>query len=374
MFKRVFGLVSLLLMLILAVGACASKPPAALPAPPQSKELTLVKAVRPAITNTIVALEKGDIAAARTAWATYDPLWNGMEIYINYRSLPTYDDLEHNWQAKINTALAAPDAKAADVLPLAQSLLAKWDETIKLVETGAPISPLFDDVADIRIARQPLRQIPAALSANDTAKAKTLFTAFTENWPKVNGLIKLRSLEAYNETEAAIAAVNSAWAKASPTATELTLLVATVTNRYNYGLSLVTTAARKADLSKTAFASEDVQAAGGIRAIQSELKASLTAWNAGKYSEAVAHSDKASKELFTSATVATPLKAKALDASLKTALDNYAALAGAAGDAAKVSAANKAAIEAGEVAIQGLVGQFWTDSALAPAIASATPK
>ncbi|MBI4187622.1 MAG: hypothetical protein HY529_00255 [Chloroflexi bacterium] len=373
MFKRFSCLVILITALTLTVSACAPTQPATIP--PQSKELTLVKGVRPAIASTVAALEKGDITAARAAWATYDPLWNGMEVYINYRSLPTYDDLEHNWQDKINKALASPDAKAADVLPLAQSLLAKWDEAIKLVQTGPPISPLFDDVADIRIARQPLRQIPAALTANDIPKAKSLFTTFTENWPKVNGLIKIRSLEAYNETEAAIATVKSALIKASsPTAAELTPLVATVTNRYNYGLSLVTTAARKADLSKTTFANEDVQAAGGIRAIQAELKASLTAWNAGKYSEAVVHSDRASKELFTSATVATPLKAKALDAALKTALDNYAAISGSAGDAAKASATNKTAIEAGEVAIQGLVGQFWSDPKLAPAIASATPK
>ncbi len=334
----------------------------------------MVKAVRPAIANTVGALEKGDITAARTAWATYDPLWNSMEVYINYRSLPTYQDLENNWQAKINTALAAPEAKAAEVLPLAKSLLAKWDEATTLVETGPAISPLFDDVADIRTARQPLRQIPATLTANDLNKARELFTTFTQNWPKVNGLIKARSTVAFSETEGAITAVNTALAKASPTAAELTPLVATVTNRYNYGLSLVTTAARKSDLSKTTFTNEDVQAAGVIRAIQAELGASLTAWKAGNYTEATSRSDKASKELFTSPTVATPLKAKVLDAALKTALDNYAALAGASGDAIKASAANKAAIEAGEIAIQGLVGQFWGDPKLAPAVISATPK
>jgi hypothetical protein len=378
----------------LSVGACAGGGPGPEPqadppppnpaasgaaAPPthtstQSKELTLVNAVRPSISNTVAALEKGDMSGARTAWATYDPLWNGIEVYINYRSLPIYQDLENNWQARINTALATPDAKAADVLPLAQSLLAKWDEAVKLVETGPAITPLFDDVADIRIARQPLRQVPAALTANDLTKAKALFTAFTENWAKVNGLFRVRSAEAYTETEAAIAAVNSAWAKASPTAAQLTPLVAVVSNRYGYGQNLVTTAARKADLSKTTFSNEDVQAAGGVRGIQAELQASMTAWSAGIYTEAAARSDKASKILFASDTVATPLKAKALDAALKIALDNYAAVASAAGDSAKVSTANKAALEACEIAIQGLVGQFWSDPKLASAVASATPK
>ena len=374
---KLSALLLVVLVLSVAVAGCARTEPApstTTPTPSQSKELTLIKTVRPALANTVAALEKGDVAAARIAWASYDPLWNGIEVYINYRSLPTYQDLETNWQARINTALTTPDAKASEVLPLVQSLLASWDEAVKMVETGHAISPLFDDVADIRIARQPLRQLPAALAANDLNKARELFTTFTQNWPKVNGLIKARSIVAYSETQAAMDIVNVAWAKTSPTAAELTPLVAVVANRYGYGQNLVTTAARKADLAKTRFANDDVGAAGGIRAIQTELMTSLTAWRAGNYTEAAARSDKAGKELFTSAAVITPLKAKTLDAALKTALDNYAALAGAAGDEVKVSAANKAAIEAGEIAIQGLVGQFWNDPGLVPAIANATPK
>ena len=64
-----------------------------------------------------------------------------MEIYINHRSLPLYQDLELNWQAKINAALTFADAKAADVLPLANSLLAQWDAAIRLVESGPCASP-----------------------------------------------------------------------------------------------------------------------------------------------------------------------------------------------------------------------------------------
>ncbi len=343
-------------------------------APTLRKEVTLVKAARAPIAATVDALAKNDLEGARREWAQYDPLWNGMEIYINYRSLPTYQDLETNYQAKINQAMAAADAKPAEILPVAKAMLSKYDEAIKLVEGGAPISSMFDDVADIRIARQPLRQVTPALNAGDLAKAKTLFDSFSQNWPTVSPLFKLRSETAFQETDQAITQVKAAWQKPQPSVTELTSLVATVTNRYGFGLNLVTTAARKSDLSKPAFHDEDVQAVGGVRAIQAELRASLSSWNAGNHAEASTHANRAGSELFNSASVAGPLKAKALDAAFKSNLDAYVAMAGSAGDQAKVAAANKAAIEAGEIAIQGLVGQFWTDTKLAPAIAAATPK
>lgn len=356
-----------------ATKAASSPTATATQAIKETKEVTLTRAVRPSVAATVAALEKGDIAAARAAWAVYDPLWNGMEIYISYRSLPTYQDLEVNWEAKINAALAAPDAKAADVLPMAKSLLTAWDQAIKMVETGGPISPLFDDVADIRIARQPLRQVPAALTASDVSKAKTLFTEFSGNWAKVNGLFKARSMDLHNETEAAIRAANDAFAKPASPAADLTPLVAAVTNRYGFGQNLVTTAARKADITKTAVADADVEAAGGVRGIQAALKASMSAWSTGNYAEAKAQANKGN-DLFNAPVVATPLKTKTLEAALKTALEAYGALAGASGDAAKVSAANKAASEAGELAIQGLVGQFWMDPKVPASVSTVADK
>ena len=386
---------------VLAVGACSTQPaPMATSAPAATavraasptafatkatgtltfspsagdrKEILLLRASREPVAKMVAELEKGDMAAARAAWVTYDPIWNGMEVYVNFRSRATYQDLELNWQAKIDAAFVVPAAKAADVLPMAKSMLAKWDETVTMTAGSPPISPLFDDVADIRIARQPLRAIPAALTANDLPKAKALFGEFGVNWARVSGLFKLRSPAAYDETEAAAKAVGDAFAKPSPAAADLTPLVAELTNRYSYGQNLVTAAARKADLFVTTYAAAEVQSAGGIRGIQNELKASLAAWETGNYAAAKAHADKVNT-LLNSAAVSGPLKAKALDVALKAPLDVYAALAGASGDAAKGRAANKNAIEAGDIAIQGLVGQFWADPKLAPAITAATSK
>ncbi len=55
-----------------------------------------------------------------------------------------------------------------------------------------------------------------------------------------------------------------------------------------------------------------------------------------------------------------PLAAKSSDAALKTALDGYAAVASAPGDAAKAASTNKAAVEAVGIAEQVLADQFWT--------------
>jgi hypothetical protein len=70
-------------------------------------EVASIKAVRPALVDTIAALQKGDVAAARTAFETYDSLWNGIEVYVNVRSKDFYDTLEHGFQARIEKGLGA---------------------------------------------------------------------------------------------------------------------------------------------------------------------------------------------------------------------------------------------------------------------------
>lgn len=397
--KRSSLVLSFMVMVVLVISACtpatgpsaptkasqgasatATAAPAAATKPTEPtksserKEVTLVKSIRPILANTVAALGKGDIAAAKTAWAPYNGTWNGVEVYVNFRSLPIYQDLENNYEAKITEALGSPQPNAAKILPEAQAMLAKYDEAIQIVETGPAISPIFDDVADLRIARAPLRDVAPALAAGNIVGAKASFDTFTKAWPGISNLINTRSADAYQEIVQAIAQVNAAWQKAQPTAAELTPLVANVTNRYNYGLNLVNTAARKADLARTTYSNEDVQAAAGIRAIQAELKTSFASWNAGKYEDAADHAKRAGGELFAATAVSAPLKARALDAAVKKALDAYTAVAGAPGDVAKVRAANKDAVEAGEVALQGVVGQFWTDPKLAAAIASASQR
>lgn len=332
----------------------------------EKKEVRLVKTARVPLANTVAALEKGDVAGAKAAFAPYNGIWNGVEGYVVFRSRPLYEDIERNWEAKITEAFKAPQPSAPEILSMARSMLASYDKAIEVSQSGQSISPIFDEVADLRVARAPLRDVPAALSANDLAKAKDAFAKFTQNWSgAVADESRARSARTQAEIEQAIRAVNAAWQQPAST---LTPLVATVTNRVNYVVTLATTAARNADLSRTAPAAADTEAARGVRTMQSHLTASLASWTAGNYGEASARASEAAAPLQSDSPLLSALKARSLDANLKTAVDAYVGMAGGAGDAAQVNAANKAAIDAGELAIQGLVGQFWTDPAVQRAV------
>ena len=91
---------------------------------------------------------------------------------------------------------------------------------------------------------------PAAplLAAGDVATARPLLQNFINNWADIEDLIHARSVDAYAQTEDVMGKVNTALQKANPDAKELTPLVATLTNRFNYGLSFINAAARGSDL------------------------------------------------------------------------------------------------------------------------------
>src|SRR5205823_7637262 len=113
----------------------------------------------------------------------------------NFRSRQLYGDLETDLQTKIEDGLNAPQPKASEIAPLAERLLAKYDEAIRLVTAGPPLSPLFDDVAAIRIVRSDLRRVPPLLKAGDVNGAKARFQGFAQNWPSVQPLFRARSTE-----------------------------------------------------------------------------------------------------------------------------------------------------------------------------------
>lgn len=347
--------------------APAAKAPAV---PGERKDIALVKAVRPTLVNTLEAAQKGDLAAARKAFAEYDAKWNGIEVYINFRSTKIYGELETDIQAKLTKLLDDPQSKSADITSTAQAMLAKYDEAIKLVEASPAISPLFDDLAAVRILRgDTIRKVGPALKSGDMATAKESFTLFRDKWADVEDLIKAYSTDAYADTEAAMAKATTAFQKDKPDARELDPLVAETVARYNFGVSLINAAARNADMARTTYTQQDVQLGAAAGAMQAELNASLPLWQAGKYQEAGDHARRASAALFDS--VFGALKAKNADAALKKALDAYTALADKPGELTTVRPAHKAAVEAAAVAQQALVGQFWTDSKFKDALRQA---
>ena len=130
--------VALGLLTIVPSGADAGQAPRARSgaAAAERFEVTSIKAVRPTLANTVAALKKKDIDGAKAAFEDYDSAWNGIEVYINTRSRPMYDELERNLQAKITEGLNAPNPDVASLTSMAESMLAKYDEAIRMVESS----------------------------------------------------------------------------------------------------------------------------------------------------------------------------------------------------------------------------------------------
>jgi hypothetical protein len=196
-------------------------------------EVKSIKAVRPTLVETLTALQQRDIARARAGFEAYDSGWNGIEFYINTRNREMYGTLEHEYQDKINKGLAAQNPDMAALTADAQAMLTKYDEAVAMVERAAPLSPLYDDVARLRIVRADLRQVTPALKAGNLEKARKAFTAFGDNWDSIEDLVKARSEDAYVGIEKGMLEIEKALMPDKPDVDGVTRLVNDVMNQYN---------------------------------------------------------------------------------------------------------------------------------------------
>jgi len=234
---------------LLTVASGVSSVSSAAAASPQSAgaerfEVLSVKEVRPALVNTVAAMKKGDVAEAKTAFDAYDSAWNGIEVYINTRDKTMYSDLEQNYQAQIAKGLNSPIPDTTALLAQAQAMLAKYDEAISLVENGAPLNPLYDDVARLRIVRANLREVTLALRAGDFAKARKSFAAFDDKWDSIEDIVKARSADSYADIEKGMIQIEQALMPAKPDVDQVTALVKGVMDKYNAVVADVTKDAR----------------------------------------------------------------------------------------------------------------------------------
>ena len=207
-------------------------------------EVTSIKAVRPTLADTVTALQQRDVARAKVAFAAYDSAWNGIEVYVNTRSKEMYDVLEHNYQSRIAKALDTGNPDTATLLADAQVMLAKYDELIGLVTKAAPLNPLYDDVARLRIVRAHLREVIPAMKAGDIAKARKSFEAFDTSWDSIEDLIKARSADNYVAVEKGMIEIEQALMPEMPDPAKVTALVNEVLARYNASLAEVVKEAR----------------------------------------------------------------------------------------------------------------------------------
>jgi len=209
-------------------------------------EVTSLRAVRPILVKTIADLEKKDVAAAKADMEDYDSAWNGVEVYVNTRSMDLYNEIEHHYQTAVTDALNKPNPDAAAILADAKAMLAKYDEMLALVEKSAPLNRLYDDVARLRIERSHLREVTPALKAGNTAKAKKSFDAFNDNWDNIEDLVKARSRESYDAIEKGMVTIERQLMPAKPDADAVTASVNEVMTEYNKIVTQITREARDA--------------------------------------------------------------------------------------------------------------------------------
>jgi hypothetical protein len=207
-------------------------------------EVTSIKAVRPTLVNTIAALQAGDVARAKAAFEAYDSAWNGIEVYVNVRSKPMYQILEHEFQARITKALDAPNPNIAPLLADVQAMLVKFDETVALIAPMLPLNSLYDDVARLRIVRAHLREVPPALKAGNFAKAGKSFQAFDDTWDSIEDLIKARNADSYVAIEKGMIEIEKALKPDKPDVEKVTAMVNEVMRLYNEALAEIVKDAR----------------------------------------------------------------------------------------------------------------------------------
>jgi iron uptake system EfeUOB component EfeO/EfeM len=209
-------------------------------------EVTSIKAIRPTLVNTIAALQKKDIEAAKNAFETYDIGWNGIEVYVNFRHPDVYKELEGGFQNRMTMGLNSPSPDAAALLTEAKNMLAKFDEEVAAIEKAPPISRLFDDVARLRTVRSPLRLVTPAIKAGNIEKARNMFASFDDNWDSIEELIKERSMEAYVAIESGMIDVEKALMPAQPNADAVITGVAGINDKYSQIVAQITKEARSA--------------------------------------------------------------------------------------------------------------------------------
>jgi hypothetical protein len=212
--------------------------------PGERFEITSVRAVRPTLVDTVAALQKRDIAAAKVAFAAYDSLWNGIEMYVNTRSKDMYDALEHVLQARIEKALNAANPDVSALLTDAQAMLTKYDEAIDMVAKAPPLNPLYDDIARLRIVRAHLREVVPALKAGNFDKARKSFAAFDATWDSIEDMVKAHSADDYVEIEKGMIEIEKALMPDKPDVAAATALVNGVMAKYNITVTELTKEAR----------------------------------------------------------------------------------------------------------------------------------
>jgi hypothetical protein len=158
-----------------------------------------------------------------------------------------YRLLELEFQPRITKALEKPNLDISEVLTDVRAMLVKFDEAISTFANAAPLNPLYDDVARLRIVRAHLREVTPALKAGNLAKARKSFEAFEDGWFNIEDFVRAQSLDAYVAIETGMVQIEQALLMSDqPDVAAVTGLVGGVMNQYNAVVTEVQKEARSA--------------------------------------------------------------------------------------------------------------------------------
>lgn len=337
------------------------------------KEVSNLSTVLPSAQRWRNAIARRDLAASIQAAEDYEAAWQAIEVYVNHRSLPLYTDTEVDTQFVIQDGLRKSQPDWPRLLQLADHLRQQISTTIGFVSSQPCLSPLFDDLVPLRRVQAQLLISSDALAAGDVPKARTFFTNFKTGFPGVEGLIRLRSAAAAEETRTALTNAMNTFTDPTAAAADLSPLVTALLNRYGYGLSLLDAAARAANLHKTTFSEADKTALRQLNDVKLGLTRSLPKFP-DDIDGAAAGGATGPGSDFAKVQPALESLARLVNtaATLRSALAAYATLVRSTPTpgVATVAAASKTALESVALAQQTFVGQFWTDPALQAFLAS----
>jgi|SRR5579884_88896 hypothetical protein len=108
------------------------------PAPnPVLGKLAGMREVRLPLRHAVAALKKNDVATAQREYAEFDKHWDDVEDYVKDKSRDMYREVEDRMSQVSAALLKQQSPSASQVLPLAEALLAKYNDALRLVGEGA---------------------------------------------------------------------------------------------------------------------------------------------------------------------------------------------------------------------------------------------
>ena len=154
----------------------------------------------------------GDFSTARQEYKTFESQWYVIEDGVREKSRGAYRSIEF-YMTRVEVALEATPPNAQAVLTALQSLdrenqlfvegkpATDTTATGAAPATGAATVPATAEPATVATLLRQLEDAHTAVARSDYATASTRIKAFHETWLDVEGDIKVRSADAYRQTE-----------------------------------------------------------------------------------------------------------------------------------------------------------------------------